>query len=124
MGQALPGSPGVSPDGTVSSVPLTLSKTSSAGTSVTMSWGSSCSNEATGYGLYEGTLGTWYSHSAVACLGGTNSATLSPGSGNRYYLVVPDNGDYEGGYGKDSAAGEIPPGSSRCRAVSDIGPCP
>ena len=121
---ALPGSPGAATDGAASSVPLTMAKVDSGGASVTVSWGSSCSSEATGYGLYEGTLGTWYNHAATACMGSTNSATLSPSSGNRYYLVVPNNGDYEGSYGKDSSGNEIPPGSSSCRTAWAPATCP
>ncbi len=121
---ALPGSPGTAPDGTVSSVPLTMSKATPAGTSVNVSWGTARSSEATSCGLYEGTLGSWYSHTALACLGSTNSATLSPSSGNRYYLVVPHNGDYEGGYGKDSSGNQIPPGGSACQTTWDPATCP
>lgn len=121
---ALPGSPGAAPDGMVSSVPLAMSKLNSGGTSVSMSWGSSCSNEATGYGLYEGTLGSWYSHNAVACIGSANSAIFSPSAGNRYYLIVPNNGDYEGSYGTDSSGSQIPPGGSACRTSWDPSTCP
>ena len=121
---ALPGSPGSAPDGKVASVPLTMSKLNLSGTSVSMSWGSTCSPEGTGYGLYEGTIGSWYSHTAMACLGSTNSATFSPSSGNRYYLVAPNNGDYEGSYGTDSSGNQIPQGASACRNASDPGSCP
>ncbi len=62
--------------------------------------------DATGYNIYEGTVGTWYSHDSapgnicnavITDLGsGQFRAELTPSSGNMYYLVTAFNGDGEG----------------------------
>ena len=38
-----------------------------SGTDVTLSWGASCTATDTDYEVYEGTLGTWYSHEPRSC---------------------------------------------------------
>ena len=63
-------------------------------------------------------------YSAMACLGSTTSATFSPSSENRYYLIVPHNGDYEGGYGKDSSGNQIPPCASSRQTTWAPATCP
>ena len=120
---ALPGSPGATPDGTAFTTPLTVSRGTQPDTLV-LSWGASCSTEATGYGVYEGSLGNWYGHAAVGCLGNVTTVTLTPDSGNCYFLVTPNNGDYEGSYGKDSSGGEIPPSGSTCQTIWAPSSCP
>ena len=65
--------------------------------------------------MYEGTLGTWYNHAAVTCSTSGTSATIAPGAGNRYYLVVPHASSVEGSYGKGVANAERPVGASACQ---------
>lgn len=121
---ALTGGAGAVPDGSASSTPLKVSKSTTPG-ALDFTWGATCTSEVTGYGVYQGSVGSWYSHKALACLGSTaTAATLTPGAGNTYFLVVPNNGDYEGGYGKNSAGSAIPPSGSPCKTVSDSSPCP
>ena len=40
--------------------------------------------------------------------------TLTPGSGDRYYLIVPHNGVFEGSHGVDSSGAQRSPGPSTC----------
>ena len=97
-----------------------------AGASVTLMWGPSCSSADTDYEVYEGELGSWYSHSPVTGLcttGGATRATFDAATGTRYYLIVPTNLSTEGSYGEDSSGSERPAGTTPCRAQS-LGTCP
>ena len=61
---------------------------------------------------------------AITCTtSGAQNVTITPSSGNTYYLVVPTNGAAEGSYGLDSASAERSQGSSAC-ATQMIGDCP
>jgi hypothetical protein len=92
-----------------------------------LSWGPSCLDTATDYGIWEGTLNEWYSHSAVDCEDDEGDLTeqITAGSGDRYFLVAPLSGSYEGGLGEDSTGAPRPRGPSpRCRPERLIEPCP
>ncbi len=94
---------------------------------ITLSWGASCSAYASDYAIYEGTLGSWYSHVQRTCTdtGADLTEDLTPSTASSYYLVVPLGADGEGSYGTDSTGAERPIGSgARCAAVQSIGPCP
>jgi hypothetical protein len=94
---------------------------------LTLSWSASCSANAIGYAVYEGTIGQWYSHVARSCSasGPGLSDELTPSAGNRYYLVVPLGVNGEGSYGRASNGTEIPPASGAvCMAAQVLGPCP
>ena len=79
---------------------------------------------AAGYNVYEGTLGSWYSHGArpgnqcdavVTDLGdGLLAATVVPSDGNRYYLVTAHGAGAEGPSGFDSTGAPIEPSQSTC----------
>src|SRR6185503_12902053 len=73
-----------------------------SGANVALSWFGSCSAADNNYEVYEGAIGTWYSHVPVSCATGGTTASFAPAAGNRYYLVVPRNAANEGSYGKDS----------------------
>jgi hypothetical protein len=92
---------------------LLLSKSTNQ---IILTWGSACGSSAsTDYEVYEGTIGSWYSHTARYC--STNSALTSsfaPPAGNWYYLVAARNGPAEGSYGTDSSHVEIPQASNAC----------
>lgn len=91
---------------------------------LTLQWGASCLQTDTDYEVYEGTIGAYYSHSPKLCsTGGSLSATFTPGSGSRYYLIVPRNTSSEGSYGLDSNGDERPAGSPAC-GVRRIDACP
>lgn len=77
---------------------------------------------AGGYNVYEGSIGTWYSHggapsdlcgaTSIPAAGGRRETTMTPSTGNRYYLVTA-YGATEGPSGF-SSTGEIPPSGSTC----------
>jgi hypothetical protein len=104
---------GAVPDsGATPGVPLTVSL---AAGSLTLSWGSSCATSDTDYEVYEGTLGTYYSHASKLCTtGGATTATIAAPVTSTYYLVVPKNAVSEGSYGQASGGAEVPPGASAC----------
>ncbi len=92
-----------------------------------LTWGPSCSDGAAAYAVYEGKLGDWTSHTAVACagLGGDFERTVVPENGDRYFLVVPLTATAEGSFGRDSDGVERPVGAGLgCRLVQEIGTCP
>jgi hypothetical protein len=97
-----------------------------SGGSIELDWGTSCSSADTAYAVYEGTVGSWYSHAGVAGLcpnGGATSAIFAPMAGDRYYLVVPTAGSSEGSYGEDSGSNERPVGTSTCAPNQVLGNC-
>ncbi|MDH3284809.1 MAG: hypothetical protein OEQ13_08705, partial [Acidobacteriota bacterium] len=95
------------------------------GSSVKLDWGASCSTADNAYGVYEGVMGgTFNSHTTIGQCGlAVTTATFSPGSGNRYYLVVPEDGANEGSYGVNSGGAERVVGGSQCRTQT-LGTCP
>lgn len=93
---------------------LTLAR--SGPNNLALAWGASCSAAENDYAVYEGTLGSFSNHQSVVCsTGGVTSTTIQPGSGSRYYLVVPRNSQREGSYG-NTTAGPRPPAANACVA--------
>ena len=90
--------------------------TKAGGADITLTWGSSCfAPTDNDYAIYEGTIGTYYSHSSRFCsTGGALTKTFTPLGGNKYYLVVPLNGQREGSYGLNSAGSERAAGAGEC----------
>ncbi len=91
------------------------------GSDLALDWASSCVASDSDYAVYEGTLGAFTSHVPVVCsTAGATAWTLSPGAGDRYYLVVPRNAMREGSYGLDSALAERPASAAAClpRAIA------
>ncbi len=117
--------PGHVPDGRfVAGTPLTIAKNASDPTQLDLFWGASCS-AATDYSVHEGTIGSWYSHNALACsTSGVLTATVTPSPGDMYYVVVPLNAIAEGSYGTDVFGNERPPSPSGCRAQQVLNSCP
>ena len=98
-----------SPEGT----PLTA--TLEPGGDITLDWGPSCDADDTDYAIYEGILGDYYSHEALACsTNGQTTATFTPPAGSAYYLVVPDNKVWEGSYGSATGGVERPAAPFAC----------
>ena len=101
---------------------LVLSK-APVGGSISLFWGASCDPADTDYEVYEGTLGDFTSHEPIACgTAGATTTTISPGSGDTYYLVVPHNGTSEGSYGMSSDFTERSAEAGACLPQS-IGAC-
>lgn len=112
---------GATPGGGVAGTQLTATKN---GGDVDLTWGASCKASDSDYEVYEGTIGTWYSHTAKRCTtGGATSTTITPAAGLTYYLVVPRNALAEGSYGQNSSSVERPQGASTC-IQQVIGTCP
>jgi len=108
------------PDG----APGTPLRASKNGSQLDLTWGASCGAAATDFAVYEGTLGSWSSHQSLACTtGGAQSATVTPSSGDRYYLIVPLSATQEGSYGTRTGGAEIPQSSSPCKASQDLSAC-
>jgi hypothetical protein len=95
---------------------------------LTITWEPSCSVGGIDARIYEGTIGSWYSHQAIVCndTGLDFTEEVTPSGDNMYYLVVPLSATAEGSYGFDSAPGERPTGGSgSCPAITqDFDPCP
>ena len=103
-------------------VPLKVDK--GIGGEITLSWSTSCLASDVDYAVYEGALGNFASHTQRACsTSGTTAATLVPGAGDTYYLVVPHNLSVEGSYGTDSSGAERPASPAACFAQT-IENCP
>lgn len=80
-----------------------------------LTWSPSCRVTDTDYAIYAGTIGSYYSHDAASCTtGGLTAATITPASGNVYYLVVPLNAGAEGSYGTASSGAQRPPATPGC----------
>jgi hypothetical protein len=102
---------------------MLLSK--AGGGDIILDWSASCSSGAEDYGIYEGTLGTWYSHTQIDCADAGNDLVeqITPAVGSNYYLVVP-HGKAEGSYGLNSAGAERPVGAAVCATPQILTPCP
>lgn len=101
------------PDGTAAGTALSVSTRPDG--NLVLSWGSSCTGSDSDFEVYEGTLGDFTSHVAVACAtGGALSAVVSPRAGESYYLVVPRNETREGSYGRTGDGSERPRPVSAC----------
>jgi len=103
---------------------MTVKKAASPAGDIVLTW-SVASGYVDDYAIYEGTLGTWYSHASKTCTdaGHDLAEQVTPAAGNTYYLVVALNADAEGSYGRDSQGNERPRGTGTCRAIQDLD-CP
>ena len=108
--------PGSVPDGTTGA-PVTLGVAPDG--AITIQWSESCSGAAEGYAIYEGSLdalraGSW-DHVPATCSAGTNlTAAIAPSPGNRFYLVTPVAGSYEGSLGESSSGTARPISGAAC----------
>jgi hypothetical protein len=102
--------------------PLTIAK---AGAAITLAWGEACGASAiTDYAVYEGTIGSWYSHFARYCsTNGSLSSSFVPPAGDVYYVVAARNGPAEGSLGRDSSGVEIPQAPNAC-VPQQLATCP
>ena len=96
-----------------------------AGGGLRISWDPSCANQTVNYGIYQGVIGSWSSHVALDCDDASSDyqEVVTPGGGNRYFLVVPLSNDAEGSYGTNSGGIERPRGATTCRALQMPGSC-
>ena len=115
-----PGNPGAIGSG------LRIDKSSTQLGNVVVSWTPSCSANGPRTAIYEGTLGVWYSHTWATCsdVGNDKHEEITPGAGNRYFLVVPMNPQGEGSYGTRSNGLERPRGTDPCTPAQVLAACP
>ncbi len=123
------GYPGETPSSIARGTPLTLRKNTGNPVLLDFAWGAGCGTTVSGYAIYEGTLGAFYSHApfnANCNLAATSAGAQTPGAGNRYYLIVPviSGNATEGVYGFASSGAAIPPGATRCYATQNTLSCP
>ncbi len=107
-------------------VSATLMADKVSASTVHLSWAASCGAAAADYGIYEGQIGDWTSHTMVDCIddGADLSENVNPAAGSRYFLVVPhDAVAVEGSYGTDHSGAERPPGTATCQAARSLGQC-
>jgi len=109
--------------------PIILGKSSATPGAIEIIWPASCLAGAVDYGIYEGRIGDFYSHVKKDCIDddGDLREELSPGPGDRYYLVVPQGTIDEGSYGFDSGGDERPTpatGIVRCLNSQLLQECP
>jgi hypothetical protein len=106
---------------------MTIAKATFPVGDIVLTWPGSCAAGAHDYAIYEGTIAApWsYNHTAFLCTDAPPQLTeqITPGSGDRYYLVVPLNSCNfsEGSYGRCSpgqclAGDERPLGTAVCAA--------
>jgi hypothetical protein len=110
-------------------VTLTVGKSTLTPGDIELTWDASCAAGAEDYGIYEGTIGSWYDHVQIDCAdaGGDRTEEVTPAPSSHYYLVVPFQSASEGSYGLNSALVERPqaalPGD-RCIVPQTLTPCP
>ncbi len=84
-----------------------------------LSWARDC-GAGTIYGIYRGDLAAGYGSLAAepgGCAVSGESVTIAEGAGDAdFFLVVPNDGSFDGSYGSDSAGSPRPPAASACRA--------
>lgn len=102
---------------------LTVSKSAST---LTLTWGSDCGGQTLA-GIYRGNLATGYSSIAAEpdkCAVSGTSTTVPLGSGTAdFFLVVPNDGGFEGSYGANSAGVPRIAATSACRPRDRINAC-
>jgi hypothetical protein len=73
-----------------------------------------------GYNIYDGTIGSWYSHAPAQCGASTSPISarreldLTPAGGNTYYLVTAFDVCVEGTAGSNSAGTPLPAANLTC----------
>ena len=125
---------GISCSGNPGRVPVTMvmDKAVAPPTDLIFDWSASCAQGADDYGIYEGTIGVWYSHTMLDCMDGGPllEEQVTPAVGDQYYLVVAHSECRgEGSYGKCNTAiclagDERPVGTAVCAAPHVVTCCP
>jgi hypothetical protein len=97
-----------------------------AGAGIKVSWSTSCSQGADDYSIYEGKIGSWYSHTMRVCTDTAHdlTETFAPAAPSDYYLVVPRDALEEGSYGTNTGGVERPVGIAQCVTPQVLAPCP
>jgi hypothetical protein len=96
-------------------------------TELRIQWlGVECPGGFTDYAIYEGQIGSWYSHEMIDCSddSANRNELVQFGPGDTYYLVVPHNIGGEGSYGTDSFDVERSPAPISCAGAVNLATCP
>jgi hypothetical protein len=101
--------------------PIRLGKVSP--TEILLQWSASACEGALDYAIYAGAVGDWDSHAFLTCHDADGDLTeiVEVSSGDRYFLIVPQNLDREGSYGTDGESTERPAAVDPCIAAQDLG---
>ena len=103
---------------------LKLTVAKGPGGDLQLSWQDSCGRAGTDYGIHEGSVGSFTTHTSAQCgTTGATTFTVTPGSGDRYYLVTPLEDSTEGSYGHDSDGAERPVGLNTCFGQQVLAQC-
>jgi hypothetical protein len=115
------------PTPAVGEVPAVLAAFNKSAGVLTLSWNGSCLPDDSDYDVYEGALVQpfVYNQTPKSCgTGGATNLAFSPGSGNRFYLLVARNSSYEGSYGRASSGSQRPVSGSACLPQKIASACP
>lgn len=97
-----------------------------AGNQLELNWGADCGGTAS-YGVYRGDLAQGYDSVAPEpgfCDVVATTATIPEGAGSGdFFLVVPNDGAFEGSYGADSASNPRSPATAGCYPVDQVDAC-
>lgn len=102
---------------------LTVGK---AGANLNLSWSNDCGG-TTRYGIYRGQLSSGYGSIAPVpgqCDVTGSSISIPQGAGSAdFYLVVPNDGGFEGGYGFNSSGAARAPSANACHPRDTVNSC-
>lgn len=129
------GNPGRVYDKSVYPFPIQVDRSAFVAGNIVISWSASCSQGAEDYGIYEGRIGSWYSHTQKVCTdaGSDLREEITPQAADSYYLVVPQTSLEEGSYGRNFVRTQAPPEqerpapagpADRCVVLQNLTPCP
>jgi len=95
-----------------------------------LSWGGSCSPDATAYAVYQGTLaalrsGVWDLVPRSCGAGPEPEAVVPVGPDDLFFVVAPLAGGFEGGLGTDGWGAPRPAAAAACAPPDPLGAtCP
>jgi hypothetical protein len=103
-----------------------LSVTRESGGQLTLSWNADC-GAGSHYGVYRGDLAAGYGSLApepgLCSIDGT-SVAIAEGTGRAdFFLVVPNDGAFDGGYGRDAEGEQRAPAAQPCYQQDQIDAC-
>ena len=94
------------------------------GEQLTLNWGDSCVSGDSDYSIFEGRIDPpFVAYEALTCTtSGATVANITPLLESTFYLIVPNNGTFEGGYGVNSQGVPRGQGTGACFR-QNLAPC-